>query len=141
MSIEDQEHSAISPEAEAAVREVVKSLKNAFNAHGGIVLSEKYAEETSWPTVVGHRVDGCRAIAEFCQATMPELSDQFARYEVVSLRLNRPNVVALNVMPSSLMESAPPHQQRDGCRPFHRRQGRDWLAGRRAEHVLPGGLR
>lgn len=52
-----------------------------------------------------------------------------------------PQTSELNVMPSPLMESAPPHQQRDRCRPFHHRQGSDWLAGRRAEHVLPGGLR
>jgi hypothetical protein len=53
----------------------------------------------------------------------------------------RPQTSELNVMPSPLMGSAPLHQQRDGCRPFHHRQGRDWLAGRRVEHVLPGGLR
>jgi uncharacterized protein (TIGR02246 family) len=141
MSTEDQEHSAISPEAEVAVREVVKSPENAFNAHGGIVLSEQFAEEASWPTVVGHHVDGRRAIAEFCQATMPELSDQFARYEVVSLRPRWPNVVAMHVMPSPWVGCAPPHQQRHGCRPFHHRQGSDWLAGRRVEPVLPGGLR
>jgi hypothetical protein len=47
----------------------------------------------------------------------------------------------LNVMPSPLVESASPHQQRDGCRPVHHRQGSDWLAGRPVDHVLPGGLR
>jgi hypothetical protein len=52
-----------------------------------------------------------------------------------------PQTSELNVMPAPWMESAPPHQQRDGYRPFHHRQGRDCLAGRRAEHVLPGGLR
>jgi hypothetical protein len=52
-----------------------------------------------------------------------------------------PQTSELNVMLSPLMESAPAHHQRDGCRPFHHRQRSDWLAGRRVEHVLPGGLR
>jgi hypothetical protein len=52
-----------------------------------------------------------------------------------------PQTSELNVMPSPLVESVPPQQQRDGCRPLPHCQGSDWLAGRRVEHVLPGGLR
>jgi hypothetical protein len=52
-----------------------------------------------------------------------------------------PQTTELNVMPSPFVESAPPRQQRDGCRPFNHRHGSDWLAGRRVDHGLPGGLR
>jgi hypothetical protein len=48
---------------------------------------------------------------------MPDLSDQLARYEVVSLRPYRPNVIALNIMPPPTMEPDQPIDRANGVGP------------------------
>ena len=97
--------SEISAATEAAVRATVGSLERAFNAHDAIALSEHFAEEASWSTVAGQRLDGREAIADFAARKMPELADQFARYEVARLLPIRPDVFAVNVVQTPTTKS------------------------------------
>ena len=98
----------MSDEARAAAYDVVASLEKAFNAHDPIALSEHFADEAAWSTVMGHRLAGRREIAAFGRETIHRLADQYARYEVVRLVAIRPDVVAVNVVQTPTNESGEP---------------------------------
>jgi uncharacterized protein (TIGR02246 family) len=89
---------AISPKTRADVIGVVKALEDSVNAHDPVALSGLYAEEASWSTVMGKRLDGRDAILEFAVPAMRGALNAYARYDVVKLLEIRPDVIAVNAV-------------------------------------------
>jgi uncharacterized protein (TIGR02246 family) len=84
-------------EAVAAARAVVASLQDAFNAHDPVAISEHFADQAAWATVMGHELAGREEIAAFGASVMDRLAGSYARYEVTRTLPLATDVIAVRV--------------------------------------------
>ncbi|WP_171164194.1 SgcJ/EcaC family oxidoreductase [Streptomyces sp. I05A-00742] len=91
-------HDVVPADVEAAVRDVVRALQDAYNAKDADVLGEQYALNATWTNAMGMRADGREGIAEAARKVLPVLPDQPVRYDVVRMFAIRPDVIAVNVV-------------------------------------------
>lgn len=86
---------AVTQEMSEAAHTVISSLEAAFNRHGVVAISEHFAEEAAWATVMGKELAGREEIAEFGRTVIQNLADSYARYDITRLVALAPDVVAI----------------------------------------------
>lgn len=86
---------SVTPEMTEAAHAVIESLQAAFNRHDPIAISEHFAEEAAWATVMGKELAGREEIAEFGHTVMKSLANSHARYDITRLVALAPDVVAI----------------------------------------------
>ncbi len=105
----------LSPEAEKAARELIASLQDAFNAHDPEAISEHFADEAAWATVMGKELAGRQEIAEFGRSMMHLMTESYARYEVTRLLALAPDVVAARVLQTPVTPDGRPSDAPSGA--------------------------
>lgn len=85
----------VTPEMTEAAHAVISSLEGAFNRHDPVAISEHFAEEAAWATVMGKELAGREEIAEFGHTVIKNLANSYARYDITRLVALAPDVVAV----------------------------------------------
>jgi uncharacterized protein (TIGR02246 family) len=85
----------VTQEMSEAAHAVISSLEAAFNRHDPVAISEHFAEEAAWATVMGKELAGREEIAEFGRSIIENLANSYARYDITRLVALAPDVVAV----------------------------------------------
>jgi len=115
----------VSAEAREAATLLVASLQDAFNAHDPDAISEHFAEEAAWATVMGKELAGRQEIAEFGRSVMDAMADSYVRYDVTRIVAVAPDVVAVRVLQTPTT--------RDGALPTAQRGAGLYVIARRGD--------
>jgi uncharacterized protein (TIGR02246 family) len=95
----------VTTEIAAAADAVISSLQQAFNDHDAVAISEHFAEEAAWATVMGKELAGRAEIADFGRSVMERLASSYARYDITRLVVLAPYVVAIRTLQRPVDES------------------------------------
>lgn len=117
----------LTPAMEAASRSLIASLEDAFNAHDPKAISEHFAEEAAWATVMGKELAGRQAIETFGRSIIDRLQDSYARYAITRLVPVAKKAVAVRVLQTPVTADGTPTDAPSGAGLYViARRGRNW---------------
>ncbi|EMF00004.1 SgcJ/EcaC family oxidoreductase [Streptomyces mobaraensis NBRC 13819 = DSM 40847] len=115
MATTSEFHDVVPADVAIAVRDVVRSLQDAFNAKDATALADCYARNATWTNAMGKRLTGREEITELSRKVFPVLPDQPVRYDVVRMFAIRPEVIAVNVVQTPVSPAGDPVEGAKGA--------------------------